>query len=120
MPSNDYSPYDPAALPPVIARYLDAQSDHTQRGSIADAFAEDARVTDEGIEHLGRDAIREWLTHAASEYTYTTSFIGQRPGSADQWVVLARLEGNFPGGVADVRFQVTSREGLITHLLIAP
>jgi hypothetical protein len=118
--SADFTPFDPDALPPVVARYLVAHADRRTRATAAEAFAVDARVVDEGIEYLGREAIEGWLTHAASEYTYTTSFIGQRAVDAERWVVLVRLEGDFPGGVADLRFRFTVRGDGILDLVIAP
>lgn len=114
------TPYNPSILPPVIVRYLDAQVDRAQRMAISDVFACDARVVDEGIEHLGIDAIRGWLANTASEYTYTTTLTGQHCVDVDRWVVLARLEGNFPGGVDNLQFQFTVRFDKITDLVIAP
>ena len=112
--------YDPSILPPVIVRYLEAQADRARRKAISDVFAADARVVDESIEYLGIDAIRGWLANTASEYTYTTTFTGQHCVDVDRWVVLARLEGNFPGGVADLRFQFAVRFDKIIDLVIVP
>ena len=117
---NEYSAYSPEVLPPAILRYLDAQKDSTARRNIADVFAPDARVVDEGVEYVGIDAIRGWLATAASEFVYTTTFVGQREVEQDRWVILARLEGNFPGGVADVRFQIARQDDQIVDLVIAP
>ena len=114
------SAYDPDALPPVIARYLGAQADPAARRAIADIFAAQARVVDEGIEYAGIDAIRGWLTNAASEYTYTTTYTGQQRVAADRWVVHVRVEGDFPGGVADLRFRVSIEADRIVDLVIAP
>ena len=113
------TPYNPSILPPVIVRYLDAQVDRAQRMAISDVFAADARVVDESIEYLGADAIEGWLANTASEYTYTTTLTGQHCVDVDRWVVLARLEGNFPGGVANLQFQFTVRFDKITDLAIA-
>jgi len=118
--TEDLSPYAPETLPPVIASYLSAQDDPGRRRAIADVFASDARVVDEGIERSGIDEIRTWLATAASEFTYTTTFTGQCQVDADRWVVFARLEGDFPGGVADLRFQFTVRGDRIQDLVIAP
>lgn len=118
--SPEFSPFDPASLPPTVVRYLEAQRGPEGRAAVGDAFSADAHVRDEGIDHDGRDAIREWLSTAASEYTYTTTFTGQRHERPDRWVIAARLEGDFPGGVADLRFVFTVRSDLIADLVIAP
>ena len=116
---SELGPYDPQSLPRAIVRYLEAQADPHSRRLVADAFAADARVVDEGIAHSGIDAIRTWLETAASEYSYTTTFTGQHR-DGDRIVVGARLEGDFPGGVADVRFRFRARDERITDLVIAP
>jgi hypothetical protein len=120
MSTQNYAAFSPDDLPPVVVRYLDAQADAAQRRAVADAFADDARVVDEGIEYSGIDAIAGWLATTASEFTYTTTLIGQRSPGADRWDVLARLEGNFPGGVADLWFRFTTRDDRIVGLVIAP
>ncbi len=114
------APYRPDSLPPVVRRYLDAQDDTAGREAIADAFAPGARVFDENTEYRGGDAVRRWLTSAASEFTYTTTFLGQTEAGDGRWVVLARLEGDFPGGVADLHFRFRVEDGLIAELVIEP
>jgi hypothetical protein len=37
----------------------------------------------------------------------------------DDWIVTTHLEGNFPGGVADLAQRFTVRDGLIVRLVIA-
>ena len=111
---------DPATLPPVVARYLSAQGDDEARQSVVEAFTADARVTDEGIDYDGRDGIRAWLDKTGSEYTYTTALTGQRQEGPDQWTVLAHLEGDFPGGVVDLRYRFDLDRDKISRLIIAP
>jgi len=113
-----FAAYDPGELPDVVARYLAAQAD--DRGGVVDVFAPDARVLDEGIEYFGTEEIRGWLGKAASEYTYTTTFTGQRHVDDNRWEVRARLEGNFPGGTADLRFQFRTEDDRIHDLAIEP
>jgi hypothetical protein len=43
-----------------------------------------------------------------------------RPIGPDRYVVTARLRGNFPGGIADLKWDFTIADGLISELLIAP
>ncbi|WP_202461399.1 nuclear transport factor 2 family protein [Streptomyces sp. SID8374] len=110
---------DPADLPTTITRYLAA---HTARDTTAalTSLAPDAAVTDEGKTHHGHAEIGRWLTGAASEYTYTTELLGAQRTDADHWTVTQRLEGDFPGGVVDLRFQFVlgSGHGLIQQLVI--
>lgn len=117
---SELSSFDSASLPPAVARYLAAQHQGADREAVLDAFAPDAHVRDEGVDYSGHQAIRGWLTTAATEYTYTTTFTGQRREAPDRWIVAARLEGDFPGGIADLRFRFTVRDDLIADLLIAP
>ena len=48
---------------------------------------------------------------------HTTELLAVR-GSAEHWVVTQRLEGDYPGGVADLDYTVTLRGGLIRRLAI--
>ncbi|WP_108249331.1 nuclear transport factor 2 family protein [Planctomonas deserti] len=112
--------YRPDALPPAVRRYLEAQKDTAGREAVADAFAPGARVVDENTEYVGGDAIRRWLTKAASEFTYTTTFTGQAETAADRQVVVARLEGDFPGGLVDLHFRFRVEDDLIAELIIEP
>jgi hypothetical protein len=106
-------------LPDVIRRYLDAHDRHDTDRALS-AFASDARVIDEDREHRGTDEIRAWLASSASEYTYTRTLVGIKPTEGDRWVVVNRLEGDFPGGVAVLRYQFGIQAGLISELVIAP
>jgi pimeloyl-ACP methyl ester carboxylesterase len=114
-----FSTYRPDVLPSVVVRYLDAQQRTHGREAVADAFADDARVIDVETEHRGRDAVTTWLAGEGTEYTYTTSILGQaNPGDGPS-AVLVRLEGDFPGGVADLQFAFRVEDGLIAELVIS-
>lgn len=105
-------------LPATITTYLVS---HTARDLDAAMrwYADDAEVTDEGKPYRGRDEIRAWLGSAASEYTYTIDLIGARQVDDATYVATHHLEGNFPGGIADLDFTFTLQDGLITRLVIA-
>jgi hypothetical protein len=105
-------------LPEVIARYLDAHDRHATAATLA-TFAADATVIDEGHTYTGTDAIRHWLDTAASEYTYTRTLLDAHVEES-AWVLGNRLEGDFPGNIADLRFRFTLTDGLITELVITP
>ncbi|WP_136709320.1 nuclear transport factor 2 family protein [Agromyces sp. H66] len=118
--ADGFDPYNTETVPPVVARYLSAQGDDERRQEVAEAFTADARVTDEGIDYDGRDRIRAWVDKTGSEYTYTTALIGQRQEGPDQWTVVAHLEGDFPGGVVDLRYRFSLEQDRISRLVIAP
>jgi len=119
-PEPTVAPFDPRTLPRAVARYLTAQDDRAARARLADLFTADARVIDEGVAHDGRTAIDAWLRTAATAYSYTTAFTGQRQDDAagERWSVEATLRGDFPGGVARVAFRFRVHDGLIVKLHI--
>lgn len=104
-------------IPAVIAEYMDA---HVERSSelAMPLFLSDATVTDEAATHSGTDAIRQWIDTAAAEYTYTTTETGYATPSPDHVQVFVRLEGDFPGGIADVVYDFQLRDGKIASLVI--
>ncbi|CAJ1587423.1 nuclear transport factor 2 family protein [[Mycobacterium] wendilense] len=108
-----------AALPPVITAYLAAQLARDATSALA-AFTADAVVTDEGRTYRGRQQIAAWLGRAASEYTYTTEFTGSTQNGPESYDVTAHLEGDFPGGVADLHFRFVLDGALIARLVIEP
>ena len=82
--------------------------------------ASDAVVVDDGHEYASPDEIRDWLAHASTEFTYTRTFAGAEAVTPDTWLVTNRLEGNFPGGVVDLRYRFRIAGDLISELVIAP
>lgn len=110
---------DPADLPAVITRYLDAQRSRTA-GAVADVFTPDAVVVDDGRTYTGADEVTGWLGSAAAEFTYTTTLTAARRDGDAHYVVVNHLEGDFPGGQADLNFRFTLRDGRIAALTIEP
>ncbi|MBC6460578.1 nuclear transport factor 2 family protein [Actinomadura sp. HBU206391] len=105
--------------PETITRYLNAhRARHTDIA--IGTFADDATVIDDGNTYTGSAAIREWLAHAANEYTYTVELTGAERVDDATFVVTNHLEGDFPGGVVDLRYRFTLRDGLIERLTIEP
>ena len=106
------------ALPDTVKTFMTALDDRQDDLALT-TFTPDAAVTDEGRDYTGRDEIGAWLTAAVSEYTYTTKFTGAT--TTDTTVdVEAHLEGNFPGGVADLHYRFTLDGALISRLVIEP
>lgn len=107
------------ALPAVVTRYLTAHRARDVSSAIS-TFTADAAVTDEGQTFRGREAIAAWLGSAGSEYTFTTEFIGAATADAAHVDVVQRLEGDFPGGVADLHYRFTLDGDVISRLVIEP
>jgi ketosteroid isomerase-like protein len=106
-------------LPAAITAYLVAHRARDLDTAMAH-YAPDAAVTDEGHTYTGPDEIRQLLASAASEYTYTIELTAARELDGNHYVAVHHLEGDFPGGVADLQFTFTLRDGLIDQLVIAP
>jgi hypothetical protein len=106
-------------MPDVIKRYFayDATRDIDLLMTL---FADDATVTDEGTTRHATAEIHAWQLGPASKYEYTTEVTDTRPIGPDRYVVTGRLKGNFPGGIADLKWDFTIIDGLISDLLIAP
>ena len=110
---------DPTELPEIITSYLKA---HQVRdlGAAMQSYEPDATVTDEGRTYHGPAEIRAWLSRSAGEYTYTIEMTGAAKIGGDRYDVTHHLEGNFPGGTADLHFRFTLRNGKIARLVIEP
>jgi ketosteroid isomerase-like protein len=105
--------------PEAITRYLAAHHARDLDTAMAH-YTANATVTDEGRTYRGVDDIRAWLATSATEYTYTIKLTGTWRIDGDHYDARHHLEGNFPGGVADLHFRFTLRDGLIARLVIEP
>jgi hypothetical protein len=56
----------------------------------------------------------------ASEFTYSRTLRGADAIDANAWLVTNHLEGDFPGGVVDLRYRFVLTDDLISELEIAP
>jgi hypothetical protein len=106
-------------LPATVRGYLAA---HVARDADAAlrAFTPTAVVVDDGTTYRGTDEIRGFLSRAGAEFTYTTELVGAQRVDDERWVVTNRLEGDFPGGVAELRYRFAMDGDLIAELVIAP
>jgi Domain of unknown function (DUF4440) len=109
---------DMTGLPDVITRYFEADARRDTEAILA-LFGEEAIVVDEGEAHNGLRGIRSWREEVASTYEYTTEVVDARRISEDEYVLTGRLEGNFPGGTADVTWHFTLDGDHINRLHIA-
>lgn len=105
-------------LPSVIAAYFAADKKRNAE-AISDGFTQDAVVVDEGNTYTGRDAIRQWMAHASTQYSYTVEhFALAREG--ERTVVTSHLVGNFPGSPVDLRYFFILKDDKIAELEIVP
>lgn len=108
-----------ADLPTTIRDFLTA---HVARDApaAARAFAPAPVVEDEGRTYRGPEEVLEFLGKAGSQYTYTTELVGAERVDDARWIAVNRLEGDFPGGVAELRYRFTLVDDRIAELVIAP
>ena len=106
-------------MPEVVAQYQDAHDRHDIERALA-AFTPNAIVKDDGHEYHGGGEIRDWLSRASTQFSYTRTLTGADAVDANTWLVTNHLEGNFPGGVVDLRYRFVLIDDLISELEIAP
>ncbi|SDG03499.1 SnoaL-like domain-containing protein [Blastococcus aurantiacus] len=106
-------------LPATIRGYLAAHV-AGDAGTALRAFTPTAVVVDDGSTYRGTDEIRRFLAKAGSGFTYTTTLVGAERADDDHWVAVNHLEGDFPGGVVDLRYRFTMEGDLVAELVIAP
>jgi uncharacterized protein (TIGR02246 family) len=105
-------------LPNAIATYFAADKT-SDAHKISECFTPDGVVVDEGNTYAGRDAIRQWMENASTQYTYTVEPFSVVE-DAGQTVVTSHLVGNFPGSPVDLRYLFRLEEGQIARLEITP
>jgi SnoaL-like protein len=106
-------------LPTVVLRYQEAHDRRDANAALA-TFTPDATVKDDGNEYRGPAEIGDWLSRASVEFRYTRTLTEAVALDENKWVVTNHLEGNFPGGVVDLRYTFTLSGGLISELDIEP
>ncbi|GAB3049998.1 hypothetical protein [Sediminivirga luteola] len=100
-------------VPAAVLRVIEHGSGAPDPELLA-GFTAGAVVQDDGRTHSGRAAIASWLAEASTAFDYTSTLIGYQPGRA-----AVRIEGNFPGGVADLTYAFDlDEDGRITRLTI--
>ena len=109
----------PTQLPATIRAYLAAHAAGEADAALR-TFAPTAVVVDQGETFRGTHEVLTFLRSAGGEFTYTTELIGAQRVDDAHWVAVNRLEGDFPGGVADLSYRFTLVDDLIAELVIAP
>ncbi|GAB2464814.1 nuclear transport factor 2 family protein [Jatrophihabitans fulvus] len=105
-------------LPTTVRDFLAAANLHDADTAIA-FVADDAVVVDQAETFRGRDAIHAFVRDAGTEFEYTTEQVGARGVDDMHWIVTLRLEGTFPGGVAELDYRFTLRDDRVAELVIA-
>lgn len=106
------------SLPATVRDFLSAHIDRD--ATTASSFlADDAVIVDQAETFRGREQIHAFLRDAGSEFDYTTEQIGARRVDDAHSVVTLRLEGTFPGGVAELDYRFALRDDLVAELVIA-
>lgn len=105
-------------LPKPIAEYFSADKKVNPK-AVSECFTLDATVVDEGNTYVGRDAIRQWMANASTQYTYKVEpFDMSKEGG--RTVVTSHLVGNFPGSPVDLRYFFVLKGDKIAELEIIP
>ncbi|MEY2505203.1 MAG: hypothetical protein QOG27_1483 [Verrucomicrobiota bacterium] len=89
-------------LPTPIATYIAAENGGDPE-ALAQCFAEDAVVRDEGRTIEGVAAIKQWKAETRKKYQHTVEPLASTQKDADI-IVTNRLTGNFPGSPIELEF----------------
>jgi ketosteroid isomerase-like protein len=103
-------------LPEPLSDYFRAAN----AGNADDAsacFAADAVVHDEGEEHRGQAAIRDWLEEATRKYSPRAQVL-MVTDDGKTTIVTAKVSGDFPGSPVELDYGFQIRGGLISRLEI--
>jgi hypothetical protein len=106
------------ALPPAIARFIDASNARNLEAAI-DCFAGDAAVEDEGRTHRGIAEVRAWKQATEERFRYTIEPTGVEE-RAGRFLVRGILAGNFPGSPVELTYDFRLVDDTIESLRIHP
>ncbi|WP_145724939.1 nuclear transport factor 2 family protein [Nocardioides sp. J9] len=110
-------PFTYQQVPPPIAAYLRAHIDHRYDDAVTH-LAAGVTVVDDGRTVRGRDAALEHFRQASTEFEYETDLLTVTDDN-EVWTVATHIEGNFPGGEADLNMAFTLTEDQIIRLEIS-
>ena len=119
MKSSD-PPNAPAALPPLVAAYVEATNSFDLERLMA-TFAEDALVNDQLRDYWGKPTIREWAKRdiIGERLTMNVTEVINHYGN---FIVMANVDGNYDKrGLPDplvLAFYFTAQSNLIVQLII--
>jgi SnoaL-like domain len=104
----------PMHLPKAIEIFMSSENAH-DTNVLAECFAADATVRDEGRTVNGLDAIKAWRRETTEKYQHTIEpvAVAKRAGST---VDTSKLKGNFPGSPVTLDFVFRLKGGRIASL----
>ena len=103
-------------LRPPLSSYFDATNAH-DASEVAALFGETARVHDEGQEHQGRMAIRDWAQSTYDRYGVRVMPSDVR-SDGNAMLVAATVAGTFPGSPITLQFRFVTDGDRIEDLTI--
>ena len=101
-------------LPRPVLNFLSAEKAKSPV-KLAECFAADGLVHDEGQDHRGTDAIKTWKKNADAKYQYAMELL-DASASENTVKLRARLTGNFPGSPVELNFTFMLANDKITSL----
>lgn len=113
----EVTPPEPSA--DVVSRYFEADAQGDTDAMLA-LFDADAVVIDERRTWRGNAEIRDWRLGPASKYEYATTITGIDRVEDDHYRASGRIDGNFPGATASLKWDFFLADRLISRLEIAP
>ena len=120
MTKSSASPNASAALPTLVAAYVEA-SNNFDLERLMSSFAEDALVNDQLRDYWGKPAIREWAKRDIIGERLTMN-VTKVINHYNNFIVTANVDGNFDKrGLPDplvLAFYFTAQSDLIVQLII--
>ena len=120
MTKSSASPNASAALPTLVAAYVEA-SNNFDLERLMSTFADDALVNDQLRDYWGKPAIREWAKRDIIGERLTMN-VTKVINHYDNFIVTANIDGNFDKrGLPDplvLAFYFTAQSDLIVQLII--
>lgn len=104
-------------LSSTLARYFAATNDHDVDGMLV-LFTDRALVKDEGQDHRGSVAIRNWIRETIRKYDFKVEPTDVVELDDRTAVVTGMVSGNFPGSPLSLRHEFTLDGEKIAHLEI--
>jgi SnoaL-like domain len=104
-------------LPKPIELFMSSENTH-DTDAVADCFAPDATVRDEGRTRKGLKEIAAWRRETEAKYHHTVTPVAVAK-RADKTVVTTEMAGNFPGSPITVDFVFQLKGDKIASLEIA-
>lgn len=105
-------------LPKVITDLVEAQNNMDSL-AYSNCFSETAIVFDEGKNHTGKPAIKDWIEKANQAYQAVMKPLEYIGNQGQMQVLKAEVSGNFPGSPLVLTYQMELKDGYIESLKIS-